>query len=47
VVEYRYFGGFTVKEIADLLRITPAKVEREWRHARSWLKREITDLDVD
>ena len=42
IVEYRYFGGFTTEEVADLLDISPAKVEREWRLARSWLKREMT-----
>ena len=42
VVEYRYFGGFTVEEVADILDIAPSTVEREWRLARSWLKREMT-----
>lgn len=44
VVEYRYFGGYTLKEVAELLNISEAKVEREWRFTRSWLKREITNL---
>ena len=43
IVEYRYFGGYTLKEVADLLDISETKVEREWRFTRSWLKREITD----
>jgi RNA polymerase sigma-70 factor, ECF subfamily len=42
VVEYRYFGGFTTQEVSDLLGIAPRTVEREWRLARSWLKREMT-----
>lgn len=42
IVEYRYFGGFTTQEVADLLGIAPSTVEREWRLARSWLKREMT-----
>src|SRR6185369_6434679 len=42
VVEYRYFGGFTTDEVSDLLGIAPSTVEREWRLARSWLKREMT-----
>lgn len=42
IVEYRYFGGYTLKEVADLLDITEAKVEREWRFTRTWLKREVT-----
>jgi RNA polymerase sigma factor (TIGR02999 family) len=42
VVECRYFGGFTVEETADILNVAPSTVEREWRLARSWLKRELT-----
>jgi len=42
IVEYRYFGGFTLEEVAALLEISPSTVEREWRLARSWLKREVT-----
>jgi RNA polymerase sigma-70 factor (ECF subfamily) len=44
IVEYRYFGGYTLAEVAELLDISEAKVEREWRLARSWLKREITNM---
>ena len=42
VVEYRYFGGFTEPEIASMLDVSLATVEREWRLARSWLRREMT-----
>jgi RNA polymerase sigma factor (TIGR02999 family) len=42
IVEYRYFGGFTLEEVAEILGIAPTTVEREWRLARSWLKREMT-----
>jgi RNA polymerase sigma-70 factor (ECF subfamily) len=42
IVEYRYFGGFTLDEIAEMLDIAPSTVEREWRRARSWLKHQIT-----
>jgi RNA polymerase sigma-70 factor, ECF subfamily len=44
IVEYRYFGGYTLGEVAELLDISEARVEREWRFTRSWLKREITNL---
>ena len=44
IVEYRYFGGYTVKEVAELLDISEATVEREWRFARSWLRKEISNL---
>lgn len=43
IVEYRYFGGYTLQEVAELLNVSEAKVEREWRFTRSWLKREITN----
>jgi len=42
IVESRYFGGFTNEEVAQMLEISPATVDREWRFARLWLKREIT-----
>lgn len=42
IVEYRYFGGFTFEEVAELLGVSPSTVEREWRLARAWLSREIT-----
>jgi RNA polymerase sigma-70 factor (ECF subfamily) len=44
IVEYRYFGGFTIEEVAEMLDVSPATVEREWRLARSWLLREITGV---
>ncbi|HEU4834928.1 MAG TPA: sigma-70 family RNA polymerase sigma factor [Pyrinomonadaceae bacterium] len=42
IVQHRYFGGMTTEEIADLLDISPSTVDREWRFARSWLKREMS-----
>ena len=45
IVELRYFGGFTLEETADILGLSPATVDREWRFARSWLKREISGSD--
>jgi len=42
IVEYRYFGGFTIDEVAEMLGISPTTVQGEWRLARSWLRREVT-----
>ena len=42
VVELSYFGGLTQPEIGELLDISPATVDRDLRHARAWLKRELT-----
>jgi RNA polymerase sigma factor (TIGR02999 family) len=47
VVELSYFGGLTHPEIAELLGISPATVDRDLRHARAWLKRELTGAAVD
>jgi len=37
VVELKYFGGLTTDEIAEVLGISGATVEREWKFARAWL----------
>ena len=47
IIEHCYFGGFTQKEVAKILDIPLSTVEREWRLAKSWLKREITSESVD
>lgn len=41
IVELRYFGGYTVEEIADMLNISEITVARDWRLARAWLRREL------
>jgi RNA polymerase sigma-70 factor, ECF subfamily len=41
VVELRYFGGLTNEEIAEVLKVSPATVERDWRYARAWLYQEL------
>jgi RNA polymerase sigma-70 factor, ECF subfamily len=51
VVDLKYFGGLTIGEIAEVLGMSPHTVERDWRFARSWLKRELivkgpSQLDV-
>ena len=37
VVELRFFGGFTVTEVADVLGMSPRSVEREWTRAKAYL----------
>jgi RNA polymerase sigma factor (TIGR02999 family) len=37
VVELRYFGGLSVEETAEVLRITPVRVKRDWNRAKAWL----------
>ena len=41
VFELRYFGGLSVDEAAEVLKISPATVTRDWRMAKAWLGREI------
>lgn len=41
VVELRFFGGLSVEETAEVLRISPATVMRDWSSARAWLYREM------
>ncbi len=42
VVELRYFGGLTEKEIVAALNISPRTVERDWDLAKAWLFRELS-----
>ena len=37
VVELKFFGGLTIEEIAEVLEVSGATVEREWAFARAWL----------
>ena len=42
VVEMRYFGGLSVEEIAQVLKIHANTVMRDWRAAKAWLYAELT-----
>ena len=42
VVELRYFGGLSVEETAEVLRVSPETVLRDWKMAKVWLFRELT-----
>ena len=42
VVELRFFGGLTVEETAEVLKISPETVMRDWKFARNWLLRELS-----
>ena len=41
VVEYRYFGGMSVVEVAELLGVSERTVKGDWAFARSWLYRRL------
>ena len=42
IVELRFFGGLTIKETAEVMGSSHATVEREWKMAKAYLKRELT-----
>lgn len=42
VIELRFFGGLTVEETAQVLEVSPQTVMRDWRLARAWLARELS-----
>ena len=42
IVEMRYFGGLSVEQTAQALGVSEATVEREWTHARAWLRLELS-----
>jgi RNA polymerase sigma-70 factor, ECF subfamily len=41
VVTYRFYGGLTHREIAEVLGVSESTVRRDWRMARAWLSREL------
>ena len=42
IVELRFFGGLTIEQAAEVLGISHATVERDWKVAKAWLHRELT-----
>ena len=42
VVEMRFFGGLSVEETAEVLKVSPETVMRDWRLAKAWLLREMS-----
>jgi len=45
VVELRFFGGFSVDEVAGILGVSQQTVLRDWRLAKVWLQRELNRGD--
>jgi RNA polymerase sigma-70 factor, ECF subfamily len=41
IVELKFFGGLSIEEIAEVLGIGHATVERDWKMARAWLRRQL------
>src|SRR5438477_3790292 len=47
VVEMRFFGGLSVEETAEVLKISTVTVKRDWRAAKLWLYRKVTGGTAD
>src|SRR5213080_3200576 len=45
VVELKYFGGLDYDEMAEVLKISPVTVRRDWRFARAWLYTQLHNAD--
>ena len=41
LVKLRYFAGFTLPEVAEMLGISQSTAEADWKYAKAWLKREM------
>jgi RNA polymerase sigma factor (TIGR02999 family) len=41
VVEYRFFGGLTIEETAEVMDLSTMTIKRDWTKARAWLYREL------
>jgi RNA polymerase sigma factor (TIGR02999 family) len=47
VVEMRFFGGLSVEETAEVLKVSPVTAMRDWNTAKAWLYRELTGVTSD
>ena len=47
VVEMRFFGGLSLEETAEVLKVSPVTVRRDWRTAKAWLYRELSGRTTD
>jgi RNA polymerase sigma factor (TIGR02999 family) len=45
VVELKYFGGLNYDEMAEVLKISPVTVRRDWKFARAWLYKELHNVE--
>ena len=46
VVELRYFAGLSIEETASVVGISPETVKRDWKMAKAWLLRELTQRNT-
>ena len=43
VIELRFFGGLSVEETSEVLKISPQSVMRDWKLSKAWMLRELND----
>ena len=43
IVELRFFGGLNIEETAEVMKVSPTTVQREWRAAKAWLYRALSE----
>ena len=43
IVELRFFGGLSVEETAEVVKVSCDTIMRDWKQARAWLLTELTD----
>jgi RNA polymerase sigma factor (TIGR02999 family) len=47
IVELRFFGGLSVEEAAEVMKLSPITIIREWNKARAWLYQELSAETLD
>ncbi len=43
MIELRFFGGLNLREVAEVLGVSPRTVDGDWSMARAWLRQELED----
>jgi RNA polymerase sigma-70 factor (ECF subfamily) len=46
IVELRFFGGLSIEEAAEVLKVSPGTVTRDWTFARAWLRNEMSGYNA-
>jgi RNA polymerase sigma factor (TIGR02999 family) len=47
IVELRFFGGLSVEETAEVMKLSPVTITREWNKAKAWLYQELSEEVLD
>jgi RNA polymerase sigma-70 factor, ECF subfamily len=44
IVELRFFGGLSLEEVAEIIKVSVSTVRRDWRMAQAWLHQQLSDM---